>query len=217
MNIYLYKNDEQFGPYTIGQVQALVVDGSYTPLDSAWFEGCDDWTTISHVPGILVPEQVRQEPVMPPVEAYSGDQPYVFISYAHKDSAVVYEEIQRLHDANYRIWYDEGIEVSNEWPEEIAQAVIRCAVFLVYISPRSAASVNCRNEINMALNKNKAFLAVYLEETDLPPGLELRMGDLQAILKFRMPDSTYCKKVFAGLGKLLGEGGRDIPHGEDPV
>ena len=105
--------------------------------------------------------------LVPPFEAYSGDEPYVFISYAHKDSEFVFDEISILHDAGYNIWYDEGIEASNEWPEEIANAVIGCAAFLVFVSPRSTASVNCRNEINLALNENKPFLAVHLEESSL--------------------------------------------------
>ena len=64
---------------------------------------------------------------------------------------------------------NQWIEASSEWPEEIANAVIGCAVFVVFISPRSTASVNCRNEINLALNENKPFLAVYLEDSELPP------------------------------------------------
>ena len=71
--------------------------------------------------------------------------------------------------------------------------------------------------MNLALNRKKKFLSVYLEETDLPPGLELRMGDLQSIPKFRMPDATYRKKVFTGLENLLGADGRDVPEGEDPA
>ena len=84
------------------------------------------------------------------------DEPYLFISYAHKDSALVFKEISKLNDAGY-IWYDEGIEASSEWPEEIANAVIGCAVFVVFISPRSTASVNCRNEINLLSMKISPF------------------------------------------------------------
>ncbi len=217
MKIYLYRNDEQFGPYSLEQVQALVDERAYTPIDSAWFDGCKEWTTISHLPGIVISEEKRRQHLVPPFEAYSGSQPYVFVSYAHADGELVFREIKKLHKAGYRIWYDEGIEPGNDWPEHIAKAVIDCSLFLMFTSPRSAASENCRNEVNLALNRKKKFLAVYLEETELPPGLELRMGDLQAIFKFRMPDVTYRKKVFMGLDKLLGKGGRDLPDGQDPV
>ena len=124
---------------------------------------------------------------------------------AHKDSAGVYEEIQRLHEAGYKIWYDEGIDAGNEWPEEIANAVIGCSLFLIFVTPRATESVNCRNEINMALNKGKPFLAIHLEETALPPGLELRMGDLQAILRYKLPQERYQQKAGTMLDQLLGK------------
>ncbi|SVC10893.1 uncharacterized protein METZ01_LOCUS263747, partial [marine metagenome] len=172
-----------------------------------WFEGCSDWVTVQDVPGIMLPggDHLVDVATVPPFEAYQGDEPFVFISYAHKDAAVVYEEITRLHEAGVNVWYDEGIEASNEWPEEIANAVIDCAVFLVFVSPRATASVNCRNEINLALNENKPFLGIYLEATELPLGLQLRMGDLQAILRYKLPVDRYQKKTQDSLDQLLGK------------
>ena len=43
-----------------------------------------------------------------PFPAYKGDEPYVFVSYAHDDSSRVYPEITRLRDQGFNIWYDEG-------------------------------------------------------------------------------------------------------------
>ncbi|HEY3782666.1 MAG TPA: toll/interleukin-1 receptor domain-containing protein [Fimbriimonadaceae bacterium] len=67
-----------------------------------------------------------------PFEAYSGDRPFVFISYAHLDSYEVFKDLVWLHEVGFRVWYDEGIDPGNEWPEEIAiavyaQTLIRCA------------------------------------------------------------------------------------------
>ena len=33
-----------------------------------------------------------------PFPAYKGDEPYIFVSYAHADDALVYPEIRSLHD-----------------------------------------------------------------------------------------------------------------------
>ena len=41
-----------------------------------------------------------------PFAAYQGDEPYIFVSYAHEDSEVVYPEIQWLKDQGFNIWYD---------------------------------------------------------------------------------------------------------------
>jgi hypothetical protein len=132
-----------------------------------------------------------------PFEAYVGDQPYVFASYAHKDGRVVFPELLTLYENGIRIWYDEGIAPGNEWPESIARALHRASVFLVFISRSAVDSKNVRNEINFALNHGKAFLAVYLEEAQLPLGLELRMGDIQAMMKWRISQEHYFKKLYS--------------------
>ena len=181
--IYLYQNGQQVGPYAVEALQAWIESGQLQTSEPAWFEGCTDWVTLAEVPGIILPEggQGNRSADVPPFEAYVGEDPYLFVSYSHQDAHLVYPEIIQLKDSQYNIWYDEGVAASNEWPEEIANAVIGCSVFICFISPRATASINCRNEINLALNEKKPFLAIHLEDTELPPGLRLRMGDLQAI------------------------------------
>jgi len=204
--IYLYQNGQQVGPYEVEALQGWIQAGQIQINQPAWFEGCSDWVTLADVPGIIVPEggQGERSEDVPPFEAYSGEEPYLFVSYSHQDAHLVYPEIIQLRDAGYNIWYDEGVAASNEWPEEIANAVLGCSVFLCFISPRATDSINCRNEINLALNEKKPFLAIHLEETELPPGLRLRMGDLQAILKGKIPAQRYLSKVTTTLDQLLG-------------
>ena len=204
--IYLLQNGQQVGPYEVEALQGWIQAGQIQINQPAWFEGCSDWVTLADVPGIIVPEggQGERSEDVPPFEAYSGEEPYLFVSYSHQDAHLVYPEIIQLRDAGYNIWYDEGVAASNEWPEEIANAVLGCSVFLCFISPRATDSINCRNEINLALNEKKPFLAIHLEETELPPGLRLRMGDLQAILKSKIPAQRYLSKVTTTLDQLLG-------------
>jgi hypothetical protein len=138
---------------------------------------------------------MKKHDLVPPFEAYNGDSPFLFVSYAHKDANSVFPEITYLHEQGYRIWYDEGIDPGNEWPEEIGKALSLCSFFIVFISSNAVSSQNVRNEINFALNKTKPFLAIHIEDTSLPTGLELRMGDIQAILKYRMSEENYCRKL----------------------
>ncbi len=58
-----------------------------------------------------------------PFPAYSGNEPYVFVSYAHKDSNAVFPELKWLKDQGFNIWYDEGISPGTEWREELGQAI----------------------------------------------------------------------------------------------
>ena len=147
-----------------------------------------------------------------PCEAYIGDEPFIFVSYSHKDGHLVFDEILRLDAGGYRIWYDEGIDPGNEWPDEIAAAINRSAFFLVYITANAVDSANVRNEINFALNRHKPFLAIHLTQTDLTPGLEMRMGDIQAVLRYRMNADHYYRKIEKSLPKELKRKVSSVPH-----
>ncbi len=118
----------------------------------------------------------------------------------------MFSELRALHENGLRIWYDEGIDPGNEWPDDIAKALHRASVFLVFVSRSAVESRNVRNEINFALNREKPFLAVYLEDTQLPPGLELRMGDIQAIMKWRMTQEHYSKKITSSFPATVVDG-----------
>ena len=126
-----------------------------------------------------------------PYPAYRGKEPYVFISYARLDSERVFAEIKRFNEAGFHVWYDEGIAPGNEWSDAIAEALSNCSVFVVFLTPTSAPRENVLNEIDFALNEQKPFLAIHLDETTLPPGLKLRISRKQAILKYLMTDEEY--------------------------
>lgn len=49
--------------------------------------------------------------------SYNGNEPYIFISYAHKDNNTVYPVIARIQKDGYRAWFDEGIDPGTEWDE----------------------------------------------------------------------------------------------------
>lgn len=126
-----------------------------------------------------------------PYPAYRGKDPYIFVSYAHMDSDRVFADIRRFNEAGYNVWYDEGIAPGSEWPDDIADRLSECAVFVVMITGNSAPRENVQNEIDYALNEGKPFLAIHLEETELPRGLKLRISRKQAILRYNMTDEEY--------------------------
>ena len=108
-----------------------------------------------------------------PFQAYEGDEPYVFVCYAHDDIALVYPEIARLKDSDFNIWYDEGISPGSEWSDSVASHIEGCAAFLYFVTPCSADTEHCRREVNFALEQPCGMLAVHLEPTELPSGLKL--------------------------------------------
>ena len=61
---------------------------------------------------------------------YQGEEALAFFSYCHADSTVVYPLIEELNRMGYRIWFDDGISIGDEWPEVIAEKLEKCSVFL---------------------------------------------------------------------------------------
>ena len=142
-----------------------------------------------------------------PFEAYRGDGDYIFASYAHADSSEVYRELIRLNGEGFNLWYDEGITPSTRWSEELAGAIDRSAVFLAFITPNFIASENCVNEIEFAFSRGIPVVAVHLEETTLPPGLQLNLGNKQAILRGKYRPEVYERKLGDHLSRILGGSG----------
>lgn len=118
---------------------------------------------------------------LPLFKPYEGNDPYVFVSYSHKDSAIVFPILQKLHEQGLRIWYDMGIDPGSEWPEEIANHLIGCGLFLLFMSPEAAESHNVRREITMAIDKKIPLMNVFLKETELQPGLQLQLNLIQYV------------------------------------
>ena len=118
------------------------------------------------------------------ISAYEGNEPYIFVSYAHKDSPSVFRIIEKLNARGYRIWYDEGIEPGSEWPEYIANHLIRAEMVLSFLTPNAVNSVNCRREVNFALSKDKPVLAIYMEKFEIPAGMELQLSSQQNVLYY---------------------------------
>lgn len=126
------------------------------------------------------------------LQAYEGNQPYVFVSYSHRDSAPVLEALEYLQNRGLRIWYDAGIEAGTEWPEYIASHLTGCAAVLAFVSDNFAASDNCRRELTFALNLKKPVLSAYLQDCQLSAGLQLQLGLAQALY---LPEDG-CREAF---------------------
>lgn len=127
---------------------------------------------------------------------YEGDKPYIFISYAHADSPAVMEIVNRLHDRGYRIWYDEGIEVGSEWPECIASHLSGAHLVMAFISNSYIRSDNCRREMHYALTKRIKTINIFLEDTQMTPGMEMQIGSIFALMKQYMSEESFYEKLY---------------------
>ena len=92
------------------------------------------------------------------VRAYEGGEPYIFVSYAHKDSKRVLPVIRQLYERKYRVWYDEGINPGSEWPANIARHLMAASAVFVFVSRSFLDSENCRNEVKYAPVDSKMYV-----------------------------------------------------------
>ena len=147
-----------------------------------------------------------------PFRSYEGDEPYVFVSYSHKDSPVVFEIIGELHERGFRIWYDEGIDPGTEWPEEIAGHLNACTTFLLFMSPNASGSHNVRREINFAIDNKKHLICVYLSPTELSLGMQLQLSLIQSV-HYTYPDT---EDFYHRVEKALSQAGNIVASSEKP-
>ena len=150
---------------------------------------------------------------MPP--AYEGGKPYIFISYAHKNSELVLPAIEALEAKGYPVWYDAGIEVGSEWPEYIANHLLNCSLVVAFISEASIESPNCRQEIVYALDKRKPMITVRLDNAPLPAGMEMQLNLCQSLLAYKhktmedyvneLASASYIADCLAEAAEAMGE------------
>ena len=140
-----------------------------------------------------------------PFEPYKGKDDYIFISYAHKDSAKVFEVIKLLHEEKYRIWYDEGIEIGAQWPQVVASRLKESAVVLIFLSNNALSSQNCQREIHYAVSQKKEMIVVNLEDCVLSPDLEMQ---LSVVKKINCTEAENLKETLKGnlSDSLIGDG-----------
>ena len=129
------------------------------------------------------------------ITPYEGDKPYIFISYAHRDSHMVFPILEELDRRGYRVWYDDGVAPGSEWPENIAQHLSNCYLTVSCLSPNYIQSANCRRELTFALSKHKNFLAVMLEPTEMSLGLEMQLSAQLMVMRYNYSneDAFYRK------------------------
>ncbi len=132
---------------------------------------------------------------------YIGEKPYIFVSYAHKDSEVVMRAIALLQQSGFRVWYDEGIDPGSEWPDTIEKYLERCSYLIGFISANSLASQNCTCELYTAYNEHKRILVVYLEDVQLKGGLKMQLSSRQSIHWYKYEsENAFFKKLLTASG-----------------
>lgn len=142
--------------------------------------------------------------------AYKGEQPYIFISYAHKDNDTVLPIIARLQRDGYRVWYDEGIAPGSNWDEFISRHLDGCSSVLGFLSRAYVKSQNCRDELALTRLKGKPVNLVYIDDVQLSPGMRMRYGRIQALFLQSMSEDELFRKLYQAEALPLAREQEDI-------
>ncbi len=133
--------------------------------------------------------------------AYEGDEPYIFVSYSHADTDAVYRIMNRLDREKFRIWFDDTMEVGEDFRDELKVKIERCAAFVLFVSKASMDSKYCGMEIITAYKNNKKIYPIYLEDdVEIPSALKLMLENLQHVKGVSTEaEDKYISKLISGL------------------
>ena len=85
----------------------------------------------------------------------------VFVSYSRKDKDFVRQLSDVLISQSREAWVDwKDIPLTTEWQQEILTNIETTENFIFVISPESAASANCKIEIDHAVANHKRMLPI---------------------------------------------------------
>lgn len=110
-------------------------------------------------------------------EAYTGNEPFLFISYSHRDTAQVYPILDMLSEKKYRIWYDESCETGNDFRDELRVKIEKCDAVVLFVSESSMSSPFCGMEIIVARENQKRIYPIYLDESEVPPAFQILLAN----------------------------------------
>jgi len=99
-----------------------------------------------------------------------------FVSYSRKDIEFAKHLTGELQKSEMDFWIDwEGIPPTVDWWKEIQKGIEEADVFLFLMSPDSAKSEVCGQEIETAIKNGKRLIPLVVREiawSDTPPHLE---------------------------------------------
>ena len=129
--------------------------------------------------------------------SYEGKEPYIFVSYSHRDWNIVTKIIEVLHEKGYRIWYDPDIMPGDDPFEKIANHIYDSALVIVFLSSTCIQSHYCKSEVNFALSKSKNLICIVLEEFQMPMGWEMQLQNTQLLFYHKLAEDVFYERLLA--------------------
>lgn len=88
--------------------------------------------------------------------------PYLFLSYARKDTEFVQALISDLRELGNTVWFDEEVSPGQAWWDHILEQIRACDGFVYALSRATLASLSCERESSYAVALGKPILPIWL-------------------------------------------------------
>ena len=134
------------------------------------------------------------------LDSYEGNEPYIFISYSHADTKQVYQILKLIDREKYRFWFDDTMEIGEDFREELRLRIENCSAFLLFLSNSALNSKYCGMEIITAYKYNKKIYPVFLsDDIEIPASLKMILENLQHVKGVNVSSDKYIYKLISGL------------------
>lgn len=108
---------------------------------------------------------------------YAGKDPYLFVCCGAADAETVSQDVAWLILQGYRVWFDAGEEFPDALPSEVATAVERASLLIVYVNGNPGDAT--KRPLDWALSSRVAVAPVYLSQQKLSNYYEIMLGTLK--------------------------------------
>ena len=127
------------------------------------------------------PSTVPDDSGMP--RPYTGDQPYLFISYKREDLARIAPLVAGLAERGHRIWYDRGIPGGADWDAMIEERLRGCAMLVMFVSHAAVLSRFVLREVKFATNALDKPVVPFALDSGVEPseGMAMLLNQYQVI------------------------------------
>lgn len=92
-----------------------------------------------------------------------------------EDKAIIYPILELMDQVGFRLWYDQGIESSSEWPKVVAKHLQKSSTVLFCLSKNFTASTNCLDELFYAKDNIPNRITLFLNN-NLQLAVELQLA-----------------------------------------
>lgn len=122
-------------------------------------------------------------------KAYEGNQPYIFASYKHADSDIIYPMLKQFNDRGFNIWYDDGLQYGEDYDDLIDLKIEESSLFIICITERVIKYARdkdeyMKKELDVAIETETPILPIFIHDVKLKGKYRMQLRGKHSIFKF---------------------------------